>query len=114
MRWPEHRRGVATLREGFVDGHGSAHPSAIPPKMRRGRRLKFSLAGGDWFYVADMCDRQMVVLKRRQRMDRLHVRKATKSPLRFASVCFPPASLAFARGGKQKKTPKDPSEPLIC
>ena len=43
------------------------------------------------------------------------MRKATESPLRFASVCFPPASPAVVpEAGKQKTTPKDPSQPLIC
>jgi hypothetical protein len=39
----------------------------------------------------------------------------TEGPLRFASVCFPPASPAFVpEAGKQKETPKDPSQLLIC
>ena len=43
------------------------------------------------------------------------MRKATESPLRFASVCFPPASPAVVpEAGKQKTTPKDPSNSLIC
>jgi len=45
----------------------------------------------------------------------LHMRKAAESPLRFAFGCFPPASPAFVpEAGKQKTTPKDPSEQLIC
>ena len=41
--------------------------------------------------------------------------KPTESPLRFTSVCFPPASPAFAsEAGKQKTTPKDRSDSLIC
>ena len=47
--------------------------------------------------------------------NRLHMPKPTESPLRFASVCFPPASPASGpEAGKQKKTPKDPSQLLIC
>jgi len=43
------------------------------------------------------------------------MRKATESPLRFASVCFPLASPAVEpEAGKQKKTPKDPSQLLNC
>jgi hypothetical protein len=43
------------------------------------------------------------------------MRNATKSPLRFASVCFPHASPAVVpKAGKQKTTPKDPSDSLIC
>ena len=43
------------------------------------------------------------------------MRNAAESPPRFASVCFPPASPAFApEAGKQKKTPQDSSQPLIC
>jgi uncharacterized ubiquitin-like protein YukD len=46
---------------------------------------------------------------------RLDLQNATGSPLRFASVCFPHASPAFVpEAGKQKKTPKDPCQPLIC
>jgi hypothetical protein len=45
----------------------------------------------------------------------LHMRKAAESPLRFAFGCFPPASPAFVpEAGKQKTTPKDPSQQLIC
>src|ERR1043165_8897259 len=41
---------------------------------------------------------------------RWHPPKPTESPLRFASVCFPPASPAIAlEAGKQKTTPKDRS-----
>ena len=48
-------------------------------------------------------------------LKRLHVRKATKRPLCFASVCFPPASPAVvSEAGKQKTTPKDRSDSLIC
>jgi hypothetical protein len=47
--------------------------------------------------------------------NRLHMPKPTESPLRFASVCFPPASPAVVpEAGKQKTSPKDPSQPLIC
>jgi len=43
-----------------------------------------------------------------------YLRKAAESPLRFASVCFPPASPAVVpEAGKQKKIPKDSSQPLI-
>ena len=43
------------------------------------------------------------------------MQKATESPLHFASVCFPHASPAFVpEAGKQKKTPRDPSQLLIC
>jgi hypothetical protein len=39
----------------------------------------------------------------------------TEIPLRFAPVCFPPASPPVAReAGKQKKVPKASSQPLIC
>ena len=48
-------------------------------------------------------------------LKRLHMPKPTESPLHFASVCFPPASAAFAsEAGKQKTTPKDRSDSLIC
>ena len=48
-------------------------------------------------------------------LKRLHMPKPTESALRFASVCFPPASPAFAsEAGKQKTTPKDRSDSLIC
>ena len=41
--------------------------------------------------------------------------KPTRSPLRLALVCFPPASPVFAsEAGKQKTTPKDRSDSLIC
>jgi hypothetical protein len=44
----------------------------------------------------------------------LQMRKAAESPLRFAFGCFPPASPAFVpEVGKQKTTPKAPSQPLI-
>ena len=68
---------------------------------------------------ADVCGRARPLLSRRvlvssRSLKRLHVWKATQSPLRFASVCFPPASPAFVpEAGKQKKTPKEPSQPLI-
>jgi hypothetical protein len=43
------------------------------------------------------------------------MQKATESALHFAPVCFPPASPAVVpEAGKQKKTPKDSSQPLIC
>src|SRR4029453_12388163 len=43
-----------------------------------------------------------------------HMPKPTESPLRFASICFPHASPAFAlKAGKQKTTSKDPSQQLI-
>ena len=46
---------------------------------------------------------------------RRHMPKPTESPLRFASICFPHASPAFAlKAGKQKTTPKDRSDSLIC
>jgi hypothetical protein len=46
---------------------------------------------------------------------KLHMRNAAESPLRFAFGCFPPASPAFVpEAGKQKTTPKDPSQRLIC
>jgi hypothetical protein len=45
---------------------------------------------------------------------RLHI-PPTESPLHFASICFPPASPAVALdAGKQKTTPKDRSDSLIC
>jgi hypothetical protein len=45
----------------------------------------------------------------------LQMGKAAESPLRFAFGCFPLASPAFApEAGKQKTTPKDPSQQLIC
>ncbi len=45
----------------------------------------------------------------------LHPGRAAESPLRFAFGCFPPASPAFVpEAGKQKTTPKDPSQRLIC
>jgi hypothetical protein len=48
-------------------------------------------------------------------LKRLHMPKPTESALRFASVCFPPASPAFTSdAGKQKTTPKDRSDSLIC
>jgi hypothetical protein len=48
-------------------------------------------------------------------LKRLHMRRATERPLRFAPVCFPHASSAFVpEAGKQQKTPKDSSQPLIC
>ena len=68
---------------------------------------------------ADVCGRARPRLSRRvlltdRGLKRLHMRKATESPLRFASVCFPHASPAFVpEAGKQKKTPKDPSQSLI-
>ena len=41
--------------------------------------------------------------------------KPTENPLRFPSICFPPASPAVAlEAGKQKTTPKDRSASLIC
>jgi hypothetical protein len=41
--------------------------------------------------------------------------KPTESPLNFASVCFHPASPAFSpEAGKQKTTPEDRSQLLIC
>jgi hypothetical protein len=46
---------------------------------------------------------------------RRHMPKPTGSPQRFASICFPPASPAVAlEAGKQKTTPKDRSDSLIC
>ena len=37
----------------------------------------------------------------------LHMRKATESPLRFASVCFPPCFPGFrARGGEAETIPR--------
>ncbi len=68
---------------------------------------------------ADVCGRARPLLSRRvlltdRGLRRLHLQKATGSPLRFASICFPHASPAFVpEAGKQKKTPKDPSQPLI-
>ena len=57
---------------------------------------------------------QRVLLAARGRTRR-HMPKPTERPLRFASVCFPPASPACnSEAGKQKKAPKDPSRPLIC
>jgi hypothetical protein len=48
-------------------------------------------------------------------LKRLHMPKPTESPLHFASVCFPPASPAFSPvAGKQKTTPEDRSQLLIC
>src|SRR5689334_20064523 len=45
----------------------------------------------------------------------LHMPKPTESPLHFASICFPPASPALSpEAGKQKTTPKDRSDSLIC
>jgi hypothetical protein len=45
----------------------------------------------------------------------LHIRKAAESPLGFAFDCFPPASPVYVpEAGKQKTTPKDPSQQLIC
>src|SRR5882757_9582545 len=45
----------------------------------------------------------------------LHMRKATESLLGFAFSCFPPASPAFVpEAGKQKTTPRDRSDSLIC
>jgi hypothetical protein len=45
----------------------------------------------------------------------LNMRKAAESPLRFAFGCFPPGSPAFVpEAGKQKTSPKDPSQQLIC
>ena len=45
----------------------------------------------------------------------LHLRKAAESPLGPAVYCFPPASPAIAsEAGKQKTTPKDRSDSLIC
>ncbi len=42
------------------------------------------------------------------------MQKATESPLRFASVCFPPCFPGFrARGGEAEEDPKDSSQPLI-
>ena len=70
---------------------------------------------------ADPCGRARPLLSRRvlltkyRGLERRHMRRATESPLRFAPVCFPPASPAFASGaGKQKTTPKDRSDLLIC
>ena len=46
---------------------------------------------------------------------RRHMPKPTESRLQLASICFPPASPAFAsEAGKQKTTPKDRSDSLIC
>jgi hypothetical protein len=69
---------------------------------------------------ADVCSRAPPLLSRRvlltdRGLKRPHMRKATESPLRFALFCFPPASRAFVSGaGKQKTTPKDRSQLLIC
>jgi hypothetical protein len=68
---------------------------------------------------ADVCGRARPLLSRRvlltdRGLKRLHMPKTTKSPLRFASVCFPPASPAVVpKAGKQKTTPKDRSDSLI-
>jgi hypothetical protein len=68
---------------------------------------------------ADICGRAPPLLSRLvlltdRSLKRLHMRRATKSPLRFASVCFPPASPAVVpEAGKQKTTPKDRSDSLI-
>ena len=44
-----------------------------------------------------------------------HMPKPAESPLHFASICFPPASPTVAfEAGKQKTTPKDRSDSLIC
>ena len=56
-----------------------------------------------------------VLLTKFRGPERLHMRRATESPLPFASVCFPPASPAVVpEAGKQKTTPKDRSDSLIC
>jgi hypothetical protein len=48
-------------------------------------------------------------------LKKLHMPKPTESPLHFASVCFPAASPAVVpEAGKQKTTPKDRSDSLIC
>ena len=48
-------------------------------------------------------------------MGTLYMGTAAESPLRFACVCFPPASPTFVLGaGKQKAVPKDRSKQLIC
>ena len=68
---------------------------------------------------ADVCGRARPHLSRRvlltdRGLRRLHMQKATESPLRFASVCFPHASPAFVpEAGKHKETPKDSSQSLI-
>src|SRR5215207_7695944 len=47
-------------------------------------------------------------------LKRRHMPNLTEIPLRFAPVCFPHASPAYVpEAGKQKKTPKDSSQPLI-
>jgi hypothetical protein len=48
-------------------------------------------------------------------LKRLHMPQPTESPLNFARVGFPPASPAFdPEAGKQKTTPRDRSQLLIC
>ena len=45
----------------------------------------------------------------------LHLHKAAGSPLGSGFYCFPPASPAFvSEAGKQKTTPKDRTDSLIC
>jgi hypothetical protein len=69
---------------------------------------------------ADLCGRARPLLSRRvlltaHGLNRLHMPKPTESPLHFASGCFPPASPAVVpEAGKQKKTPGDRSQLLIC
>jgi hypothetical protein len=69
---------------------------------------------------ADVFGRARPLLSRRvpltaRGLRSLHMPKPTERPLRFASVCFPHASPAFVpEAGKQNKTPKDPSQSLIC
>ena len=56
-----------------------------------------------------------VLLAASGRTTRRHMPKPTESPLRFASICFPHASPAFAlEAGKQKTIPTDRSDSLIC
>jgi hypothetical protein len=46
---------------------------------------------------------------------KLSITEAAESPLHCAFGCFPPASPAIVpKAGKQKTTPKDPSDSLIC
>jgi hypothetical protein len=58
---------------------------------------------------------QQVLQAETRSLGPLHMREAAESPLRFAFGGFPPASPAFVpEAGKQKTTPKDLSNQLIC
>jgi hypothetical protein len=77
--------------------------------LRRSEVSKADVYGRAWPLLS-----QSVLLTDRG-LKSLHMQKATERPLRFALVCFPPASPAVvSEAGKQKKTPKDPSQALIC